>query len=71
MEIIDNVLTGTEFKDIGIGAMFKCEDYYYMKTQLIETDDSAYNSLCLNDGEYEFFAAVDKVLPFNCELIVL
>lgn len=71
MEIIDNVLSGVEFKDIGIGATFKCANNYYIKTQKIETGDSVFNSVCLDDGEYEFFAAVDKVYPFNCELIVL
>ena len=71
MEIIDNVLSGTEFKELRVGATFKCDEYYYMKTMGIETEDSRYNSVCLNDGEFEFFAEVDKVIPFNCELTVV
>ena len=69
MKITDN--SEVHFKDIDIGAVFKCNDIYFMKTHKMETNDSEYNSVCLNDGEYEFFAQLDRVTLINCELVVL
>ena len=71
MKIIDNVLRKFAFAELGIGATFKCDGDYYIKTMEVRTNDSIYNAVCLNDGEYEFFMSDYEVSPFNCELIVL
>ena len=71
MKIIDNTRREFEFNELGVGATFRCDGNYYIKTMEIETNDSRYNAVCLDDGEYEFFAQDYDVIPFNCELIVL
>ena len=71
MEIVDHVLTGAEFKELGVGATFKYGEEYYIKTHNVETNDSVYNAVALANGTHEFFAYDDSVIPFNCELIVL
>ena len=71
MKIIDNARKEFEFNELVIGTTFKCDGNYYIKTMEIETPDSRYNAVCLDDGEYEFFTQDYDVLPFNCELIVL
>ena len=71
MKIIDNSRCEFEFNELEVGATFKSDGNYYIKTMEVETFDSRYNAVCLDDGEYEFFAQDYEVIPFNCELIVL
>lgn len=71
MKIIDNGRGEFEFNALGVGTTFKCDGNYYIKTREIETPDGRYNAVCLDDGEYGFFAQDYNVIPFNCELIVL
>jgi hypothetical protein len=71
MKVIDNTSVGVEFKELKVGATFKRDGDYYIKTMEISTHDSVYNALCFQDGEYEYFSQSCRVIPFKCELIVL
>lgn len=71
MKVIDNTSVGVEFKELKVGATFKRDGDYYIKTMEISTHDSVYNAVCFQDGEYEYFSQSCRVIPFKCELIVL
>lgn len=70
MKIIDK-FKKIEFAKLDVGATFKYESAYYIKTHRVKTNDSEYNAVDLYGGEHEYFSHEDEVIPFNCELIVL
>lgn len=72
MKIIDNVLKKTNFDSLGIGATFKYNDDYYLKTVTITVGvGTAYNAVLLDSGKMFHFGPDTMVIPFNCELILL
>ena len=71
LTIIDNSLNGVKFTDLGVGATFKYDDYYYIVTEKVDTQTMIINSVRLDNGVFTYFDADDIVIPFNCELIVL
>ena len=71
IKVIDNALRGTTFGNLEIGATFKYENDYYMKTSWVMAPMDSYNTVDLSNGELCSFDDVDVVIPFNCELIVL
>lgn len=73
VKVTDNVLNGMKFKDLGVGATFKCGDAYFIvvgwgKGTCDPHEDNAVN---LSNGCFESFDDDTIVIPFNCELIVL
>lgn len=72
MKIIDNALRGIEFKDLGVGATFQYDNNYYLRTEdIVIGAGIVYNATNLESGEMCNFVLITKVIPFNCELIVL
>ena len=72
MKIIDNVLRGFKFEELGVGATFNSEGGYYIKTEpAITAKNFAFNCINLATGEFSYYEPDEVVHPFNCELIVL
>ena len=60
------------YEDINIGAVFKYEDRYYLKTSETVSDLKVYyNCVCLNSGEHSYFKSDDMVEALKAELIVI
>lgn len=73
MKVIDNALRGITFDNLGIGATFKDGECYYIKTKMLQdVDEVCYkNAIDLEDGTAHFYDGNEKVIPFDCELIIL
>ena len=71
MKIIDNALKDFTFYDLGVGATFKQKEDYFIKIELVEHGKCEWNAVMLKTGELCFFSNEEKVIPFNCELIIL
>ena len=71
MKIIDNAIRDFTFFELGIGATFKCSGVYFIKIQEVEYNTHFRNAVRLDSGDLYCFDVDDKVIPFNCELIVL
>lgn len=71
MKVIDNALRGLNFEELGVGATFKYGEEYFIKTKELSDEDRVVNAIELEEGIAYNFDAYDKVMPFNCELIIL
>lgn len=71
MKIIDNALREVMFKELEVGATFKYDEYYYIKTENVWDKTYHYNAVNFKDGNHTLFTEMVPVIPFNCELIIL
>lgn len=84
MKIIDNRAKETtkSFSELKIGETFftKSSDKVFMKTENFyrEFDDDYWvdryvitNAFCLNDGNGYKFYSTEKVIPINCECVII
>ena len=71
LKVIDNVFNGMKFKELGVGATFKLNNEYFIKTETVEVEGETYNIVGFADGLLDHVRDNEIVYPFNCELIVL
>lgn len=71
MKISDKRMKCTEFEDLKVGQIFLYNKEFYMKTTDSYCENNNYdNSVCLSNGELNFFEDNQQVLPVSAELII-
>lgn len=71
LKVIDNVLRGILFQELGVGAMFKRNERYLIKIEEVYWASTHWNAVDMTDGTLMHIPDDVSVYPFSGELIVL
>lgn len=61
-----------DFNKIEVGELFYADDDVFMKIAEFfeDTNEDVSNAICLNDGKFAFYAALDRVNKVSGKLVV-
>lgn len=60
-----------DFNKIEVGELFYDDDDVFMRIKDLEdSNGGVFNAICLNDGEFAFYASLDRVNKVSGKLVV-